>query len=225
MAELSEIKAILFDTGGVLYHRPRQDRHLEAFLKQHGLTLRHRSVVQRGLRAAIFDVRTGRITCEAFYHAILRLHGLEDEALYKEGRAALYQDAADIELYPGVVETLIELRDAAYRLGTISDTGHSAGEKTSWLAARGVPPGLWSAFVVSSDFGQVKTEPAIFELALDHLGTPAEQTAFVGHDSDELTIAARIGLLTIAFMPDDPAVQVDHQIGSFYGLVDSFLEK
>lgn len=223
MADISALKAILFDTGGVLYHRPRQDRHLETFLMQHGLKLRYRSVVERGLRAALFDVRTGRIPCDMFYDAVLRLHGVEDEDLFEAGRAALYRDAADIELFPGVTETLIELRDEGLRLGTVSDTGHAAGEKTGWLCARGVPPGLWSAFVVSSDFGQLKTEPAIFMLALNHMGTTAAQTAFVGHDATELNVAAYAGLTTIAFMPDDPTVDVNYRIGSFYELGDLFL--
>jgi FMN phosphatase YigB (HAD superfamily) len=223
MTDLSGIRAILLDTSGVLYHRPREDRHLEVFLMQNGLKLRHRSIVSRGLRAALFDVRTGRISCDTFYDALLRLHGVEDETLFEAGRIALYRDAADIELFPGVVETLIELRDAHYRLGTVSDSGHAAGEKISWLSARGVPPGLWSAFVVSSDFGQVKSERMIFNLALDHMGMTAAETAFVGHNPDELSVAAFIGMMTIAFMPDDPAVEVDYTIGSFYELGDLFV--
>ena len=225
MTEISAIKAILLDTGGILYHRPREDRYLEVFLMQHNLRLRHRSIVQRGMHAALFDVRTGRITCEAFYDALLRLHGVNDEALFEPGRTALYRDAADIELFPGVVETLIKLRDAGYRLGTVSDTGHTAGEKISWLSARGVPPGLWAAFVASSDFGQVKTEHTIFDLALNHMGMTAAETAFVGHRSGELSIAAQMGLTTIAFLPDDPALEVDHTIGSFYELGDLFLDE
>ncbi len=223
MANISTFKAILLDTGGVLYHRPRQDRNLEVFLMQHGLKMRHRSIIERGLRAALFDVRTGRISCATFYDALLRLHGVQDKALFEPGREVLYRDAADIELFPGVIETLIELRDEGYRLGTISDTGHAAGEKISWLSARGVPPGLWSAFIVSSDFGQLKSEPAIFELALDHVGTTAAETAYVGHSPDELGVAAHAGLTTIAFMPDNPAIEVHYQISSFYELADLFL--
>jgi FMN phosphatase YigB (HAD superfamily) len=225
MADISALKAILFDTGGVLYHRPRQDRRLQTFLMRHGLKMRHRVIVQRGLRAALFDVRTGRISCDAFYDALLRLHGVQDESLFEAGRTALYRDAADIELFPGVTETLIELHDAGLRLGTVSDTGHAAGEKISWLSARGVPPGLWTAFVVSSDVGQLKTDPAIFECAVRHMGTVAAETAFVGHDSTELSVATYAGLTTVAFMPDDPAIEVDYRIGSFYELGDLFLSE
>lgn len=224
MAEIAGIRGILLDTGGVLYHRPREDRHLELFLMQRGLRMRNRMIVNKGLRAAVFDVRTGRIPLETFYDAILRLHGVTDTALFEDGHNALYRDAADIELFPGVIETLSDLRAAHYALGTISDTGHSAGEKTAWLAATGVPPTIWDVFVVSSDCGILKTDPAFFEYALRQLDLPPDEVAFVGHDATELAVAADAGLVTVAFLPDDPACVVDYTVPSFYGLGELFLD-
>lgn len=223
MPTLDTIKAILLDTGGVLYHRPRQDRHLIAFLERQGIKPRPRSVVDRALKAARFDVQTGRIACSDFYDAILRTHGLTDPDLFAAGREALAQDAADIELYPGVWETLTNLQEAGYRLGTVSDTPYTAGQKIAWLAARRVSPGLWTAFVVSPDVGSTKEEPAIFHAALRQLRATESEVAFVGHHSVELACAHTMGLLTIAFLPDDPAVEVDFEIPSFYGLGDLFL--
>jgi FMN phosphatase YigB (HAD superfamily) len=187
-------------------------------LNEHDLPLRHRVVVDRALRAARFDVRSGRISRDTFYDAILRVHGVEDENLLPLGRVALLQDAADIELFPGVRETLVSLQLAGYRLGVVSDTAHSAREKSAWLAARGIPVELWAAFIVSSEVGSVKPGREIFEWALKLLGADWAQTAYVGHDSNELSRAAELGMTTIAFMPDDPAVETDHVITSFYGL-------
>ena len=219
------LKAIVFDTGGVLYHRPREDRHLAEFLDRHGLKLRHRAVLNRALRAARFDAHTGRISLEDLYDAILRIHNLpEDDEWFAEGREALYRDAADIELFPGVVETLNALQEAGYRLAAVSDTAHAAGEKIAWLAARGLSPGLWTAFIVSSDVGSTLAEGAIFARALRHLDAAAEETAFVGHASDELECASEMSMVTIAFLPDDPGAQAHYTIGSFYGLAELFLE-
>jgi len=223
MPSLESIKAILLDTGGVLYHRPRQDRHLIAFLEQQGIKPRHRTIVERALRAARFDVQTGRISCGDFYDAILRTHGLADPAQFPAGHEALLRDAADIELYPGVWETLTRLQEAGYRLGAVSDTPYTAGQKIAWLAARRVSPGLWTAFVVSSDVGSTKSEPAIFRAALRQLGAAEEDVAFVGHNSIELVCARDLGMLAIAFLPDDPAVETDYEIPSFYGLGELFL--
>jgi FMN phosphatase YigB (HAD superfamily) len=225
MAKIGTVKAILFDTGGILYHRPRRDRHLTAFLKQHGLQPRHRGVVERVLRAASFDVQTGRITRDAFYDAILRVHGLGEDGLFPAGREALLRDAADIELFPGVVQTLRLLKEAGYRLGTISDSSHTSSQKIAWLVAHKIPAELWSAFVVSCEVGSTKSEPLIFGRALSLLKTSAAQTAFVGHSSVELARAGEMGMLTVAFLPDNPAVATDYAISSFYGLEDLLVRK
>ncbi|MBN1201673.1 MAG: HAD family hydrolase [Anaerolineae bacterium] len=219
------IRAILFEGEGVLYHRPRQDRHLSAFLSTHGLTLRHRQVVARALKAARYDVQSGRISRDTFYDAILRVHGLQDVHAFPEGRAAMLRDAADIELFPGVMPTLDALHAAGYLLGIVSDSAHPSREKIAWLALCGLASSLWSAFVVSSEIGHLKTGGAIFEQALQAMGTDWPETAYVGHDSDELVHAGELGLTTIAFMPDDPAINTTYRITSFYGLHDLFLGK
>lgn len=209
------IATILLDAGGVLYYRPHEDTYLELFLEEHGYKLRHRSIVERGMRAAKFDVQSGRISRDLFYDAILRLHGVTDESIFPAGRAALLRDAADIELFPGAAETLIALHENGYRLGVVSDTAHSAAEKIDWLANCGIPSAIWSAFVVSSEFGQLKSGRAIFEWALMTIGVPVSEAAFIGHSADELRTAGEIGLTCIAFQPDDPNVQTPFRIESF----------
>ncbi len=212
------ITTILLDAGGVLYYRPREDTYLELFLEEHGYKLRHRSIVDRAMRAAIFDVQSGRISRDQFYNAILRLHGVNDEAIFPAGREALLRDAADIELFPGAAETLIALSEGGYRLGVVSDTAHSAEEKIGWLGECGIPSAIWSAFIVSSEFGQLKSGRAIFEWALMTIGTPVSEAAFIGHSTNELMTAQEIGLTCIAFQPDDPDIKTPFRIDSFDGL-------
>lgn len=217
------MKAILFDTDGVLYHRPRQDQHLRAFLAAHGLSLRHRDVLAKALRAAWYDAMTGRITRKELFDGILRINGLENPVLFPAGREAIYRDAIDIDLFPGVADTLHQLRTASLLLGAVSDTVHSANEKKAWLVARGVSPGIWRTFIVSSDVGSTKEEPAIFHHALTGLNSEPENTAFVGHKTAELCMAKELGLTTIAFLPDEYGVPCDHCVGSFYELGELFL--
>jgi FMN phosphatase YigB (HAD superfamily) len=223
MAELTDIQAILFDTEGVIYHRPRQQRYLTAFLAQHELTPRHPSILERALRAARFDVITGRIALDTYFDAILHTHGIAAPDLLEAGREALFRDAADIELYPGVIETLTNLQDAGLRLGAVVDSPYTAGEEIAWMAARMLSPGVWNVFTVSSDVGATKSEPLIFERALFRLNLPADHAAFVGHASEELACASRMGMPTISFLPDDPDVETDYQISTIYGLEELFL--
>jgi phosphoglycolate phosphatase-like HAD superfamily hydrolase len=223
MARLSDIRAILFDTDGVIYHHPRRQRYLTAFLADHGLKPRHPSILERALRAARFDVVTGRITAETYFDAILRTHGIAAPELLEAGREALFQDAADIELYPGVIETLTHLQDSGLRLGAVVDSPYTAGEEIAWMAARMLSPGVWTVFIVSSDVGATKSEPLLFGRTLQRLNLRAEHAAFVGHASDELACAASLGMLTISFLPDDPDVETDYQISTIYGLEELFL--
>lgn len=221
MTDLTSLKVLLFDTGGVLYHRPREDAHLRTFLEMHSLALRPRSVLEKGLRAALFDAHTGRISRDTLYDAILRLNGIKDhQNLFPEGRSAIYQDTVDIELFPGVVETLTLLRSLGMRLGTISDTVYSAREKIAWLAARGVAPETWDTFVVSSEVGMTKVYPELFQHALDQLGVPPDAAGFVGHATSELEVAHEAGLTTVAFLPDNYAIDTDYIVGSFFQLAE-----
>ncbi len=223
MTELSDIQAILFDTEGVIYHRPRQQRYLEAFLAQHELTPRHPAILERALRAARFDVMTGRIALEAYFDAILHTHGITAPDLLEAGREALFHDAADIELYPGVIDTLTRLQDAGLRLGAVVDLPFTAGEEIAWMAERALSPGVWNAFVVSSEVGATKSEPLGFERALFRLNVAPDHAAFVGHASEELASAARLGMLTISFLPDDPDVETHYELSTIYGLEELFV--
>jgi FMN phosphatase YigB (HAD superfamily) len=58
---------------------------------------------------------------------------------------------------------------------------------------------------------------------LFRLNLPADRAAFVGHASEELACASRMGLSTISFLPDDPDVETDYQISTIYGLEELFL--
>ena len=193
MSDLSGVQAILFDTEGVLYHRPRQDRYLTAFLEQHDLKPRHPSILERALRAARFDVLTGRIPLETYLDAVLQTHGITDPALLKDGREALFQDAADIELYPGVPQTLPLLQEAGLRLGAVVDSPYTPGEEIAWMAARQLSPGLWTVFVVSADVGATKTEPLPFERALAPSGPDARRNRVCGPRLGRIRVRARPG--------------------------------
>ena len=217
-----EFQALLFDADGVLYHHPRHQFHLASFLAGHGLVMRSAAFVERALRAARFDVLTGRIRRETYYDAVLRVHGVFDETAFPAGREALLRDAADIELYPGVPQTLARLHGAGVHIGVVTDSECPAGEHIAWLAARRVSPGVWSTFVVSPDAGVTTAEPAIFQQALAELALPADRVAYVGHETAALATAARLGLMTIGFMPDDPLFEVDREVSSIYELADCF---
>ena len=220
---MQAIQIILFDGDGVLYHRPRQDQHLAHFLEAHGLKLRHPRVVEKALRAARFDVLVGRIPREAYFDAVLRFHGVTDAVLLAEGREVLFYDAADIELFPGVIETLDALQAAGVMLGAVVESPHPAVHHVGWLAEHGLSPGLWCEFVTSCEVGMLLSDLGIFHHTLRRFNVALEQVVYVGHCSEAINCAAESGLITVAFMPDDPALPTDFAIASFFGLPSLFM--
>src|SRR5205085_5856451 len=78
--------------------------------------------------------------------------------------------------------------------------------------------GCFTSIISSVELGQTKPSPFGYLTAIRRLDLPPEQTAFVGHDTDELRGARRCGMRTIAFNYDREA-SADCRIGRFNDLV------
>jgi putative hydrolase of the HAD superfamily len=216
------IRAVIFDAHGVLYHRPRGSARLAELLARHGLSLVPAAELRPIVAAERLAAYTSRLTQRDFNLAILRAHGVADPALAEAALDVMAEDAADIELYPGVAETLAALRDAGLLLGIVTDTVHTTSDKLSWLAQRGVPPETFGAVASSVEVGASKPDPAIYRAALDGLGVPPARAAFVGHATDEIEGATAIGCVTVAFRPDDPDGPADARVDDFTQLAGLF---
>jgi phosphoglycolate phosphatase-like HAD superfamily hydrolase len=157
MTVTPSISAILLDTDGVLYHRPRGQAGWSHSWRRTDTPPATILWVERAMRAARTDVQSARITREVFYDALLRVHGVSGPELLERGRAALLEDAADIELFPGVGETLERLQAAGYRLGTVSFTDILPGPRFSpgWPSVASRP--ALTVFLASPDYGHVTT--------------------------------------------------------------------
>lgn len=211
-------RALFFDACDVLYFRPRAQRHarLRAFLERLGLPSSNDSI--RAAAAPVAEpARTGAISCNAYYDAILAACGVADAALLAEGRAAMAADHADVTLHDGVIPTLHALRERGFALGVITDSVSPATEKLRWLHGRGldIP---WDAFADSCDLGVCKPDPRIYRAALDACAAAASASAFVGHKTSELVGARAVGMTTVAVYSDPDAV-ADYYIGQFAELL------
>jgi putative hydrolase of the HAD superfamily len=119
---------------------------------------------------------------------------------------------------PGAVETVAALRARGLRLGIVTDTMYPLDWKMAWLAQAGMD-GCFDAVACSTAVGSRKPAPAIYHHALDRLGVPAGDTAFVGHDTRELDGARRVGLTTVAVNHDADA-RADYVLGTLTDLLE-----
>ncbi|HED65899.1 MAG TPA: HAD family hydrolase [Planctomycetes bacterium] len=208
----SRFRAVFLDVGGTLLHEvpPREAIYAEV-AATHGRPLPPAEMRRRMLAA---HHELGRVHDGAFRYSdpwfeeyIARIFGPGpgglglDEDRLASATAELFdrfESSGTFRLYPGARELLRDLRDAGLVLGVISNWSERLPRVLSALE-------LDSAFdfVLSSAIeGVEKPDRALFELALERAGVPAEAALHAGdHPAKDVAGALDAGL---------DAVLVDH---------------
>jgi HAD superfamily hydrolase (TIGR01509 family) len=190
------LKGVLFDLGSTLQEYKHEDwgalqrelnRDLYGFLADRGHA--HRlppldefiEILATGSRDLWESARTsmrGR-PLTSLLPDLFERHGITDlqpeECLLPWYRR--FQDVVYVE--PDVRPTLLALRDRGLKLGLVSNTAWPAAAHDPDLARFDLL-GLLECRVYSCELGWEKPAPQIFHAALDCMGLPPEQVAFVG---------------------------------------------
>ena len=215
------IRGLLFDMGDVLHDATLWRRWLLQLLARMGLHTSYRLFYHVCDHEYLADVHRGRRDFHEALGDFLLAVGLSP-AQIDEVQAACQAKRREWEntarLLPGVKPTLTRLHAAGYVLGVLSDSEHASPVLAEWLDRFGVG-GLFTAVVSSIDLGQTKPHAIGYRTALEKMGLPPEQAIFVGHDTDELAGAARVGMETVAFN-FDPDAKADVFIARFEELLD-----
>lgn len=99
-----------------------------------------------------------------------------------------------VRLFPDALEALDAVRRAGVRAGVVSNFGTYLGH---FLEITGIGH-FFEFVVVSAAEGCEKPHPAIFELALERAGLPAERILFVGdHPREDYAAAERHGMFAV----------------------------
>lgn len=192
------ISAVLFDANGVLYERSIMGMALQALLDHYGLKPRHPKIVHDYLRAATFDACLGRITADAYYDALLRVHGMTDSGL-TAGREALRFDASRLDVSPTTLPVLQHLQANGLRLGVIVNSLYHAEEEIAWLDRAGVSADTWTVYLTSCDHGTLAPDPSLMGLALRGLDCPPEEILLLSRDESILSYGVDNGMLPFAY--------------------------
>ncbi len=213
---IHKYKAIFFDAGDILYHRPDKAKHLHRYLNSLGINPEKLDKSKRAtLSHAAYQGKLGR---HDYYKRILNLYGITAADQVETGMQALEKDDKTVEIIPQVPETLRKLKQAGFRLGVITDTALPIHIKLKWFDEAGFGDVL-STITSSKVLGYRKPDPKIYRNALEQAQVSAGESIFVGHKAYELTGASRMGLTTIAFNYDQDA-QADFYIENFKDLLD-----
>ena len=216
--DFGSCRAVFFDAGDILYHRPRRGQHLSEFIRTHDVQLI--SMDETEQKAMKDRAMTGEITKTEYVAFRLRSMGVSDEGQLPGAIEAFLQDSDDVAFFHRSRETLEELKRRGYSLGIITDTYHSKDTKLEWLRRNGMDD-LWDVFVSSSEEGVRKPHPRIYQTALHQLQLEPSQVAFVGHKKSELDGAKSVGIRTVAFNYEESA-EADTFIQQFDELLTLF---
>jgi HAD superfamily hydrolase (TIGR01549 family)/HAD superfamily hydrolase (TIGR01509 family) len=212
----SQIRALLFDAGDILYYRPKTEEKFSGFLKELGIdTAKDHLAEKAALSRQAFR---GQIEQDEFYEAYLHIFGVDDPDQIQCGKEILKEENLDVRFFEGVQKTLITLKNQGYLLGIITDTANSVHTKLSWFE-RGGFGHVWDSITSSKEVGFQKPEPEIYYAALKQLGLSSNQVVFVGHRISELDGARAVGIKTIAFNYDEGA-NADYFINKFADLLE-----
>jgi HAD superfamily hydrolase (TIGR01509 family) len=123
----------------------------------------------------------------------------------------LADEVARIEPYPGIVELLVSLRDAG--VATAVATNSDARSAAVVLGAHGLDV-LFDTVVTVDLVSGPKPNPEMIQLAIERLGVPADQVAFVGDSPGDMIAARAAGVLAVAAgwghqTPGIPAEHID----------------
>ncbi len=210
-----KIKAILFDASDLLYFRPNKGKWLKIYLNSLGLDPKNISLAQKQeLETQAFKKE---IDTEEYYAELLKLYGMQGDEQVEAGKKVLEKESEDIEIFDGVKDTLICLKDRGFLLGIVTDTVLPTYKKLNWFEQAGFGH-VWDAVVSSRDIGIRKPNPGIYQAALCQLGVTPDEAIFVGHNPSEIQGATNVGLTTIAFNYED-GVKADMYVEHFTDLL------
>jgi putative hydrolase of the HAD superfamily len=231
---MSQIRAVLFDLGDTLWHFPEMPpverirsetvSRLRALVETWGFEFTEgRFYLGRDIRFAI-----ERATHEAFHgdavdpgypgicRRIAREHGMEitaeqSEALWDTwnlGGAFLGR-----KLFPDALDTLDWLRRAGYRIGCVTNRGHSGPRFHEELSDLGLTE-YFEVTAISCDVGYMKPHPKIFQHTLEAMRLAPAETLMVG-DSLRADVAGSkaLGMTAVWRKPpqDEPVEETEDE--------------
>jgi FMN phosphatase YigB (HAD superfamily) len=213
------IKGVFFDAAGVLYNRPVSTRaYALSLFKQEG-SVTELSAQDRARQQALrSQANRGQLSPDEYWDQFLLMHGVTspEERGILVGKINDYSD--NVLPIPGGREALLGLKQRGFVLGIVTDTMYPLEWKMRWLNTVGVAE-FMDVITCSTVLGAHKPDPAMYLNALQQAGLTPDQSAFVGHDAEELRGAHKAGIATVA-VNYEPGTIADYYAHSLMDLLD-----
>ena len=182
---------LIVDYGGVL--TTDVFASFRAFCAAEGLppdTVRARFRRDPEARELLADLETGALTAAAFEPRFAALLEVRSEGLIERLFGGMAPDHA-------MLDGVRELRGNGARTGLLSN---SWGDALAY--DRALLDELFDGWVISSKVGLRKPDPAIYELAVERIGVPADRCVYVDDLPGNLKPARALGMATVLHRGD-----------------------
>ncbi len=182
---------LILDYGGVLTSSPFAS--FEAFCGVEGLApdaVRERFRDDPEARALLAGLETGKLPAPDFERAFAASLGVAPEGLLRRMFGGMQADAE-------MIDGIRALRHKDLRIGLLSN---SVGDASVY--DRAVMDELFDGWVISSEVGLHKPDPAIYELAAERIGRPAAACVYVDDLPGNLKPAQALGMATVLHRGD-----------------------
>ncbi|MHC4271973.1 MAG: HAD family hydrolase [Planctomycetota bacterium] len=194
-----KFKNIIFDMGDIFFDATIWRKWLTKHLQGLGVEIDYETLCRKW-DLKLVEVYVGQRKYWDRFKEFLSELGLNK----KQSKATVHasrEKAREIEnrvLFKGVAETLHRLKEQGVKLAILSDTESNEERIRQRLEDLNICQ-YFDVVVTSIDIGHVKPEPEAFEAVLRKLNSSKEESAFVGHDLDELQGALDFGIDCIAY--------------------------
>jgi epoxide hydrolase-like predicted phosphatase len=185
---------LIVDYGGVL--TTDVFASFRAFCAAEGLppdTVRDRFRSDPEAGALLADLETGTLTAAAFEPRFAALLEVRSEGLIERLFGGMAPDHA-------MLDGVRELRRGGARTGLLSN---SWGDALAY--DQGLLEELFDGWVISSEVGLRKPDPAIYGLAVERIGVPADRCVYVDDLPGNLKPARALGMATVLHRGDAAA--------------------
>jgi putative hydrolase of the HAD superfamily len=185
----TQIKAIIFDWGGVLIDNP-VDAMVSFFVKK--LKVPADKLV-KAYQTYLDDHQRGRIDENELWQHMGRDLQLnipqETPSLWTQAVASSFKTRKK------VLQLAQQYKDRGYKMALLSNTEPAA---VAYYKNQVKYP-MMDATVFSCEVGMAKPDPGIYTITLDRLAVTAEQALFIDDRLDFIATAQKLGLQTIHF--------------------------
>jgi FMN phosphatase YigB (HAD superfamily) len=213
------IRGIFFDAADVLYYRPvPTDSYASSLLKQKGYARGLSAEDQMRDKALRSQAKSGRLSPDEYWDQLLLMRGVAAPQERRTLVDKINDHSNHVLPIPGGREALAGLRQRGFVLGIVTDTMYPIECKMRWLNAAGVAEFI-DVVACSTVLGVHKPAPAIYLNALQQAHLTPGESAFVGHDAEELEGARQAGMATVA-VNYDPSASADYYARSLVELLE-----